>query len=134
MIPSLITLATNIIGNWFLIRRLAWWGDLKIFFATRRGSMHCVAGRVSESLCQLFLKRFSKMIESGLEPMREKNGRSGDRTHAGSANPSDHRVFQRENRSRVAACGKGVSPPRVGSIPAATILLPRGFESRFEHF
>ena len=60
---------------------------MKIFFATLLGIMHRVAGRVSVSLCQLFLKRFSKMLESGLEPMREKNGRSGDRTHAGVANP-----------------------------------------------
>ena len=79
----LITLATNIIGLWFLIRRRAWWADLKIFFATMLAIMHRVAGRVSVSLRQLFLKRFLKIMESGLEPMREKNGRSGDRTHAG---------------------------------------------------
>ena len=69
------------------MRRRAWWGDLKIFFATLLGVMHRVAGRVSESLCQLFLKRFSKMIESGLEPTREKKGRSGDRTHPRFPNP-----------------------------------------------
>ena len=84
---TLITLATNIIGVCFLMRRRAWWADLKFFFATLFGIMHSVAGRVSVSFCQLFLKRFSKMLESGLEPMREKNGRSGDRTHPGVTNP-----------------------------------------------
>ena len=83
----LITLATNIIGIWFLMRRRAWWGDLKIFFATLLGIMHRVAGRVSVSLRQLFLKRFLKIMESGLEPMREKSGPSGDRTHPGVTNP-----------------------------------------------
>ena len=87
MVGRLITLATNITGNWFLMRRRAWWADLKIFFATWLGIMHRVAGRVSVSFSQLFLKRFSKMLESGLEPTREKNGRSGDRTHAGLPNP-----------------------------------------------
>ena len=43
-----------------LIRRRAWWADLKIFFATMLGIMHRVAGRVSVSFCQLFLKRFLK--------------------------------------------------------------------------
>ena len=60
---------------------------MKFFFATMFGIMHRVAGRVSVSFRQLFLKRFSKMLESGLEPMREKNGRSGDPTHAGLQNP-----------------------------------------------
>ena len=60
---------------------------MKIFFATLLGIMHRVARRVSVSFCQLFLKRFSKNMESGLEPTREKNGRSGDRTHAGLPNP-----------------------------------------------
>ena len=87
---TLITLATNITGNWFLMRRRAWWADLKIFFATRLGIMHRAAGRVSVSCCQLFLKRFLKMVESGLEPMREKNGRSGDRTHPGVTNLCYH--------------------------------------------
>ena len=73
--------------GWFFIRRRAWWADLKMFFATLFGIMHRVAGRVSVSLCQIFLKRFSKMLESGLEPMLEKNGRSGDRTHPGLPNP-----------------------------------------------
>ena len=61
-------IATNIIGIWFLMRRRAWWGDLKIFFATLLGIMHRVAGRVSVSLRQLFLKRFLKMPESGTDP------------------------------------------------------------------
>ena len=99
---ELITLATNIIGNWFLMRRRAWWSDSKIFFATIFGIMHRVAGRVSESLPQLFLKRFSKMLESGLEPTREKNGRSGDRTHAGSHEPLCLRLWHRGSRPREA--------------------------------
>ena len=71
-------------GIWFVMRRRACSADLRIVFAALLGIMHCVAERVSVSLRQLFLKRFSKMLESGLEPMREKNGRTGDRTNAGS--------------------------------------------------
>ena len=49
--------------GWFFIRRRAWWADLKMFFATLFGIMHRVAGRVSVSLCQIFLKRFSKNVK-----------------------------------------------------------------------
>ena len=38
------------------------------------------------------------MIESRLEPMREKSGRSGDRTHAGVAKPLTQRLVSRVSR------------------------------------
>ena len=41
---------------------------MKIFFATVLGITHRVEARVSKSLCQLFLKRFLKMPESGIDP------------------------------------------------------------------
>ena len=41
---------------------------MKIFFATVLGITHRVAARVSKSFCQLFLKRFLKMPESGIDP------------------------------------------------------------------
>ena len=100
---------------WFLIRRRAWWADLKIFFATMLGIMHRVARRVSVSFCQLFLKRFLKMPESGTDPATVR--------------------FEVERRcTSILTVAQGFVTPRVGSIPAATILLPHGFESRFEHF
>ena len=52
------------------MRRRAWWSALKIFFATVLGITHRVAARVSKSFCQLFLKRFLKMLESGIDPER----------------------------------------------------------------
>ena len=115
----LITLATNITGNWFLMRRRAWWADLKIFFATLLGIMYRVAGRVSVSLRQLFLKRFLKIMESGLELTREKNGRIGDRTHAGLPIPD-------YNACVVRVRGPGSHEPRDwGSNPRGVTNLQR---------
>ena len=51
-----------------MIRRRAWWSAWKLFFATVLGITHRVAARVSKSLRQLFLKRFLKMLESGIDP------------------------------------------------------------------
>ena len=78
--PLLITLATKSTGNLFLTRRRACCSDFGIFFATVLGIMHRIAGRVSRSLRQLFLKRFSKMSASGIEHMsvqRESNPAAG---------------------------------------------------------
>ena len=52
----------------FLIHRRAWWSGLEIIFATVLGITHRVAARVSKALCQLSLKRFLKMLESGIDP------------------------------------------------------------------
>ena len=111
------------------MRRLAYRADLRIFFGAVLCMMLCIASRVKKNYPELFLKRFLKILESGLEPMREKNGRSGDRTHPGSGNPAATRLRQRG----FAAPGSGkngCSGDRTHAgrrNPVATRLWQRGF-------
>ena len=96
-----------------------------------RAAMFCPSVHRQDRRCAEFLKRFLKIMESGLEPMREKSGPSGNRTHAGLPNPCH------------TPCVTGVRrPPGPGSRPnpchkgcvTGVRPVPGGFDPRFGHY
>ena len=72
-VGGLITLATNIIGVWFLIRRRACWGDLKIFFAFTLLEHHTVLQTLQDAT--LLFKARALVNNANYESPRE-NGSS----------------------------------------------------------